>query len=140
MFTLTKSFHFAAAHRLMHHEWVCHNVHGHNFVVTLTLCCEEITDTKTWFTYDHKLLKPFIQWVEEQYDHAFLTEQWDEIGEFLQNKGHKVVFFPFPPSTELLAQHLANDFDRIIQLPEWVFLQELHIQETPTAGASWRRG
>ena len=75
MFTLTKSFHFAAAHRLMHHAGVCTNVHGHNFVVTVTVGCEVITDTKTGFIFDHKLLKPFIQWVEEQYDHAFLTQQ-----------------------------------------------------------------
>lgn len=140
MFTVTKSFHFAAAHRLMYYEWPCRNVHGHNFVVTVTLLGEGITDTQTGFLYDHKLLKPFLQFVEEKYDHAFLTQEWDDIWMFLHDKWHKVVFFPFPPSTELLAQHLASDFLRIMQLPEWVCLHELHIQETPTASASWKRG
>ena len=137
MYTLTKSFHFAAAHRLMEHDWLCYNVHGHNFGVTVTLQCETVTDNKTWFIFDHKLLKPFIKRVEEQYDHAFLTQEWDPIGEFLQSQWHKVVFFPFPPSIENLAQHLAENFASIIILPHGTSLHAVSIQETPTASAQY---
>ncbi len=137
MFTLTKSFHFAAAHRLMHYEWACRFVHGHNFTVTVTIQSENIITQDTWFIIDHKALKPFKDHIQKQYDHAFLTQKWDPIGEYLQQAWHKVVFFDFPPSTELLAQQFAHEFNNTLSLPAWVILSRLYIQETPTAWAWW---
>lgn len=86
MYTIKKTIHFAAAHRLMYYEGACRNIHGHNFFITVTLEAKEITDKKNGFVYDAKLINQFKQVVEEKYDHAFLTQQGDEIGEFLSGK------------------------------------------------------
>jgi 6-pyruvoyltetrahydropterin/6-carboxytetrahydropterin synthase len=137
MYIVTKSFHFSAAHRLMHYDGPCRFVHGHNFIVTVKIGAEQPVDETTWFVYDFKQLKVFTKFVEETYDHAFLTQEGDEIGEYLQTKGHKVVFFSLPPSTENLVKRLFDEFTRLVKLPPGVFLHAVHVQETPTAGVEY---
>lgn len=137
MYTVTKTFHIAAAHRLMHYTWPCRFIHGHNFVITLTLQAPQPVDEANWFVYDFKDLNVFKQFVEQKYDHAFLTQQGDEIGDFLESQWHKVVFFTTPPSTEYFAKKLFNEFLELIVLPEAVTLVSVHVQETPTAWATY---
>lgn len=137
MYTVTKSFHFAAAHRLMYYEGPCRFVHGHNFVVTMTLSAEQPADVANGFVYDFKQLTTFKQFVEEKYDHAFITQLGDEIGEYLCAKGHKFVFLDLAPSTEHLAKQLYDEFNECISLPDGVLLVSIHIQETPTAAAAY---
>lgn len=137
MYTVTKSFHFAAAHRLMHYDGPCRFVHGHNFVVTITLEALQPTDEENGFVYDFKQINTFKQYVEEKYDHAFLTQEGDEIGDYLVSKDHKVIFFTTPPSTEYLAKQLFGEFLATSTLPEGVRLVSIHIQETPAASAAY---
>jgi 6-pyruvoyl-tetrahydropterin synthase len=47
MYFVTKTFHFAAAHRLMHYDGPCRFVHGHNFIVTVKIGAEQPVDEST---------------------------------------------------------------------------------------------
>ena len=136
MYTITKTFHFSAAHRLMQYDGPCRFVHGHNFIITITLQADQPVDQKNGFLVDFKQINIFKEFVEQKYDHAFLTQKDDEIGQYLQSQGHKVVFFDLPPSTEHLAKHFFDEFGHVVTLPQWVSLQNMYIQETPTAWAS----
>lgn len=137
MYTIAKSFHFAAAHRLMHYDGPCRFVHGHNFVVTVTLHTDTETDPRTGFVYDAKLLNAFKDFVEEKYDHAFLTQEGDELWAYLQQQWQKLVFFSSPPSTEHLAKQLYDEFLLYMSLPDTVQLRSVRVQETPTIMAEY---
>ena len=92
-FSITRDFHFAAAHQLqsLGRGHKCARLHGHTYHVELRLTADELTGPG--FVTDFGDLAAFGRFLEENLDHRFLNE-----------------VLPCEPTSELLARYLAEWF------------------------------
>ena len=84
MITITKQFEFAAAHKLPHHEGKCQNVHGHTYLLEITVgkrlkdLLLENADFKNWsskgMVMDFSVLKKIVNEVIDLLDHKYLND------------------------------------------------------------------
>ncbi len=72
MYRIEVKRHFSAAHQLRGYQGKCENLHGHNWVVALTLQAEKTDDSGLAFDFGQakKILKSLLV----ELDHAFLNE------------------------------------------------------------------
>ena len=63
---------FSSAHRLDGYQGACANLHGHNWKVRLSVCCEK-TDP-IGMTIDFKALKKKFEKILSEFDHKYLNE------------------------------------------------------------------
>jgi 6-pyruvoyltetrahydropterin/6-carboxytetrahydropterin synthase len=122
-FTIGKSFRFAAAHQLASlgpgHK--CARLHGHTYEVELLLTAGELTGPG--FVTDFGDLAPFGRFLEENLDHRFLNE-----------------VLPCEPTSELLAQYLAEWFVANLEPEIPGRLTAVRVSETPTSRATFEIG
>ena len=79
---------FSAAHQLKGYEGDCRNMHGHNYMVTVTVVADKLNEIG--IALDFKLLKAAVDKVIAPYDHHNLSELED--------------FKAVNPTSEILAQ------------------------------------
>lgn len=74
MYVISKDFAFSYSHVLhgLPDGHQCARLHGHNAVVRLTLAARDL-DTRG-FVVDYGDLRPFGQWLDEQFDHRHLND------------------------------------------------------------------
>lgn len=74
MFEISKDFEFSASHRLDHlasgHK--CHRLHGHNYVVRLSLAADDLDGDG--FVTDYGVLDQVKRWIDDRIDHRHLNE------------------------------------------------------------------
>lgn len=123
MFTIGKAFSFAAAHHLEHlpADHKCHRVHGHNYTVQVALASDGLDPNG--FVLDYGLLAPFREYVDGTLDHQDLNE-----------------VLGFPPTAELLAQHLHRVATQLLTNANARGFRVLSVvvAETPTTFAEYR--
>lgn len=73
MWRLVIEDNFSAAHALRHYKGKCERVHGHNFVVTITVQGDKLQQD-TQILIDFKTLKNLLKHALEQVDHCLLNE------------------------------------------------------------------
>lgn len=134
MLSITKTFSFNAAHRLQNYQWLCSNVHGHNFVVSLTL---QGDIQPTGMVFDFKDMKPIQERIDTHRDHAFLYEKTDPIGTYLTDQWLKTYLFDWPPTTENICLELIKQLEN--QLDRAQMIYRINIQETAKCSGSWVR-
>lgn len=95
MYRIAKTFTFEAAHHLrdLPEEHKCAHIHGHSYRVEITLESERLT--ATGFVDDFAELKPLGDYIGTSLDHRDLNQVLDD-----------------NPTSELLARHLADWFER----------------------------
>lgn len=107
--SVTRRLEFDAGHRIPDHRSQCRNLHGHRYVLEVTLTGEVVQAPGT---SDNGMLMDFseIKAIAETYivnpwDHAFLVYEGDEtVRAFLQTlPGHKTVVLDRIPTVENLA-------------------------------------
>lgn len=121
MFEVTIQRNFSAAHRLPDIGGQCEELHGHNFLVEVTVASEVLN--KDGLLIDFRLVKEQVDKVLAELDHKYLNE-----------------LEPFKsenPSAENIAKFL---FDRIFP---WASKQKLHLSqvtvwESPNARVTYR--
>lgn len=115
MYTISKEFAFSAAHQLhgLPPEHPCGRLHGHNYVVRLTLRAYSLDDRG--FVVDYGDLKLFQEYINRSLDHRSLNDILDQ------------------PSAENLAKHL---FDWAAAC--WPSVVEVAVSETPKTWAAYR--
>lgn len=71
--TIAKDFTFAASHQLdgLPEEHPCSRLHGHNYVVRLSVIGEVV---EPGFVVDYRELSPFKDMLDRQYDHRHLND------------------------------------------------------------------
>ena len=127
---ITKTFTFNAWHRLLNYDGVCSNVHGHNYLVEVTLSWE-LNDQ--WIIFDFKELKPIKTRIDSHRDHAFIYESWDPIGEIITSQWLKTYTLTTPPSTENLCLELISQLEKHHERAKMIC--EIVIWETPKCKA-----
>jgi 6-pyruvoyltetrahydropterin/6-carboxytetrahydropterin synthase len=107
MHTVTRYHDISCGHRVHGHESKCANLHGHNYRIIFT--CRAPKLDKLGRVIDFSVIKSWLcQWLEENWDHKFLVWERDPMGPVLRELNpNGVVFVPFNPTAENMAEHLV---------------------------------
>jgi len=123
MITITRRFHFEAAHLLPEHEGKCKCLHGHSYKVEITVGGPLKTEgPEGGMVMDFGKLKKVVQSeVLSKLDHTLLNDT-------VPKDFH-------PPTAENLCYHIAG-----ILLKSGIPLRRVRIYETEDSHADWERG
>ncbi|SHI24207.1 6-carboxytetrahydropterin synthase QueD [Pollutimonas bauzanensis] len=114
MTSITRKLEFDAGHRIPDHRSQCRNLHGHRYVLEITLEGEVIAapgQSDNGMVMDFSEIKSIARkHIIDQWDHAFLVFKGDTaVVDFLESlENHKTVIIDSIPTAENLA-HLAFD-------------------------------
>jgi 6-pyruvoyltetrahydropterin/6-carboxytetrahydropterin synthase len=138
---LTKQFRFEAAHALWNYDGACRNIHGHSYVLHVTLAghpLDDPADPKYGMVMDFSRLKKIVnELIIDEFDHALMINAHTPHVEMI-SEGKvfgRVLALPYQPTCE----NLINDFAGRLAtaLPEGVMLHSLRLHETTTSYAEW---
>jgi 6-pyruvoyltetrahydropterin/6-carboxytetrahydropterin synthase len=138
---LTKTFPFEMAHALYGYDGPCKNIHGHSYVLQVTVIGEPLTDAshvKNGMVMDFSDLKKIVkEKIIDDVDHALVLNgdsPHRNLGS-MNETFEKIIFVSYQPTCE----NLLLDFrDRIIKrLPTNVKLQSMRLSETASSYSEW---
>jgi 6-pyruvoyltetrahydropterin/6-carboxytetrahydropterin synthase len=145
--TITRKLEFDAGHRIPDHRSQCRNLHGHRYVLELTLQGDVV---ETEGAPDRGMVMDFadvktlaMQHLVDKWDHAFIVYEGDtQLCRFLDSMpGHKTVVLDRIPTVENLAAVafgiLANVYDAHYGVN--LRLQRVRLYETPNCWADFVR-
>ena len=139
---VTKRFHFEMAHALRCHDGLCAHIHGHSYVLDVTLIGkprQEEDHPKDGMVIDFSALKKLVNTaVVNHYDHALVLHESDRDQ---ANSGHELFgrtrFTPWQPSCENVLLDIVERLQ--MALPDKDGLYGVRLQETATSWAEWGR-
>lgn len=143
MLTITRKLEFDAGHRIPDHRSQCRNLHGHRYVLEITLQGDLV---ETEGAPDRGMVMDFAdvkalasEHLVDKWDHAFLVYEGDtQVRDFLDSMaGHKTVVLDRIPTVENLAavafEILANVYDAHYGVN--LRLHKVRLYETPNCWA-----
>lgn len=144
---ITRKLEFDAGHRISTHNSQCRHLHGHRYVLEITLSGDIIADegvAEQGMVMDFSKVKRIAQSVlVDQWDHAFLVYVQDTVVvEFLKTiKDHKTVILDVQPTAENLATIAFDMLDQAYQdsYGNHLRLEQVRLYETPNCWADARR-
>ncbi len=133
----------STGHRVVGHENKCRHLHGHNYRIHFV--CEAHQLDSVGRVIDFGVIKEKLcMWVENYWDHKFLAWEQDPVmkvacehmnmDEFFNPS---VVFVPFNPTAENMAQHLVEVIGPQQLAGTGVTLVSVRIEETAKCSASF---
>jgi 6-pyruvoyltetrahydropterin/6-carboxytetrahydropterin synthase len=143
MITITRKLEFDAGHRIPDHKSQCRNLHGHRYVLEITLIgkvIEQEGSSDNGMIMDFSDVKSIAhQHLVDVWDHAFLVYAKDTpVRDFLNSlPNHKTVVIDRIPTVENLAQ-TAFDILQAAFIDRYgtgLRLQKLVLHETPNCWA-----
>ncbi len=143
MISVTRRLEFDAGHRIPDHRSQCRNLHGHRYVLEITLTGDVVQtpgQSDTGMVMDFSDIKRIAKsHVVDVWDHAFLVYEGDTVvRDFLAAlPGHKTVVLDRIPTAEnlaaiifdLLAPHYQNAYGPHLKLTR------VRLYETPNCWA-----
>ncbi len=143
MLTITRKLEFDAGHRIPDHRSQCRNLHGHRYVLEITLRGDVV---ETEGASDRGMVMDFadvkslaMDHLVSRWDHAFLVFEGDtRVREFLESMSdHKTIVLDRIPTVENLA---AIAFDILAKIYDAHYgvnlrLQQVRLYETPNCWA-----
>lgn len=142
---VTKRFHFEMAHALHCHDGLCANIHGHSYVLDVTLegtPRQENGHPKNGMVIDFSELKKLVnRAVISDYDHALVLQEQDR-GQVQVVAGQaglfgRTRFTPWQPSCENVLLDIVARLREALPAP--AMLAAVRLQETATSWAEWAR-
>jgi 6-pyruvoyltetrahydropterin/6-carboxytetrahydropterin synthase len=138
---VTKEFRFEAAHALMGYDGPCKNVHGHSYILTVTVIGIPVSNrssAKLGMVMDFGDLKKIIKKnIIDPFDHALLLNS-EVSNQELQNFGDpftNIVLLPYQPTSENFLLDFAKKIGAL--LPDGVKLHNMRLRETANSYAEW---
>lgn len=138
---VTKIFRFEMAHALWGYDGLCKNIHGHSYVLKVTVVGSPIEDTgntKLGMVIDFGDLKRIVnKHIVDVYDHSLIlnekapTHKFQDTAEMFDRKA----WFDFQPTAENLVVYFAGILQE--KLPESVRLHSIRLYETVNSYAEW---
>ncbi len=138
---LTRQFRFEAAHALYNYDGPCKNIHGHSYLLFVTVKgepVEDINNPKHGMVIDFGVLKKIVhELIVDPLDHALLVNGDTPHGEMLEKTEllGKVVAVPYQPTCENMIHDFAHKLKAA--MPSGVSLHSLRLHETTTSYAEW---
>lgn len=135
MITCTRHHDFSAGHRVSMHESKCRHLHGHNYRIHFTCSTDDLDCIGRVIDFGF-IKSEMCQWLEDNWDHRLILWEKDPLNLHLGDSEHKkqlgVVFVPFNPTAENMAQFLLyKDW----ALPHGVTLTKVVVEETRKCSA-----
>lgn len=90
MFEITVKTDFAAAHRLNNYHGACENLHGHNFIVEVSVLCNKLDNS--YIAIDFRELKKIVKNIVSRLDHTYLNDH-----DYFKNTN---------PTSEMIAKYI----------------------------------
>jgi len=138
---VTKEFRFEMAHVLQNYDGPCRNIHGHSYVLYVTVSGTPSADhesTTNGMVIDFGELKRLVEKeIVDKYDHSIAVagfmpeEKLKEYKRLFEN----LIVEPYQPTCENLVAGFAAALKD--KLPSDVRLHSLKLYETATAYAEW---
>jgi 6-pyruvoyltetrahydropterin/6-carboxytetrahydropterin synthase len=140
---ITRRLEFDAGHRIPDHKSQCRHLHGHRYVVEITLSGEIIDkagDAANGMVMDFSHVKGLaMQHLVDEWDHAFLVYKGDRVVvDFLDTlPGHKTVVLDRVPTAENLARIAFDRLDGVYRdtYGNHLRLERIRLYETPNCWA-----
>ena len=136
---ITKEFRFEGAHALMNYNGKCKNIHGHSYILYVTVVGEAKTDPNgpdNGMVIDFKLLKDIVNKnVIDKFDHALVLEEGTPLSNELSTEYPNVYLTNFRPTTENLICFFAQTIKE--NLPQEINLYSLKLHETASSYIEW---
>jgi 6-pyruvoyltetrahydropterin/6-carboxytetrahydropterin synthase len=144
---ITRKFEFDAGHRISTHASKCRNLHGHRYVLEITLSGCIIADAdvpEQGMVMDFSEVKRIAkEALVDQWDHAFLVYAGDtRVLQFLRSlEEHKTVVLTVQPTAENLALIAFGILDRAFddKYGNRLRLEHVRLFETPNCWADISR-
>lgn len=139
--SVTKRFEFDSAHRLPNHQGLCRNIHGHRYVLDVTvrgpLAITAGNSDEGMVIDFHDLKKMVNEQVVGPWDHALLLYKNDPILQGTQAfDEQKLVLMENIPTAENMAVEIHNNLKQAFSLlssDRPIKLEKIRLYETPTA-------
>ncbi len=140
---ITRRLEFDAGHRIPDHKSQCRHLHGHRYVVEITLAGDIINregDAANGMVMDFSEVKDIAKkYVVDAWDHAFLAYSGDRaIVDFLATlPDHKTVILDRVPTAENLARIAFDILDAAYRdtYGNHLRLRQVRLYETPNCWA-----
>ncbi len=140
---ITRKLEFDAGHRISTHHSQCRHLHGHRYVIEITLSGNIISDegvAEQGMVMDFSEVKRIAKSVlVDQWDHAFLVYSGDtRVFQFLQSiEGHKTVVLDVQPTAENLVSIAFKILDAAYRdsYGNHLRLEHVRLFETPNCWA-----
>lgn len=138
---LSKEFRFEMAHALWNYDGLCKNIHGHSYILRVTVIGTPISDdehVKNGMVMDFGDLKKIVhEQIVDKLDHAIVLSHKSpySLVQDLPQMGDRHLVTPYQPTCE----NMLIDFAARIksQLPVNVALHSLRLHETASSFAEW---
>jgi 6-pyruvoyltetrahydropterin/6-carboxytetrahydropterin synthase len=132
---ISKEFRWEMGHRLPNHDGLCKNIHGHSYKMIVEIEGEVNESGMIIDFYDlGKIIKPLI----EQYDHAFLCWEKDEVvRSFLEKNNMKRVIVDYQSTVENICEDFIKRIQQELQKIKGNIFKALTVKvsETPNSVA-----
>jgi len=136
---VTKEFHFEMAHALYNYDGPCRNIHGHSYVLLVTVIgtpLQNSSDPKQGMVIDFGDLKRIVnKEIVTVFDHALVIYKNAEFTQHNHQMFSNTIYVDYQPSCE----NMVADYARRIKplLPSRIKLFSLRLYETATSYAEW---
>ncbi len=138
---LTKEFRFEMAHALWNYDGLCKNVHGHSYILFVTVKGEpiaDVTNPKLGMVMDFGDLKRIVNSeIVDKLDHALvLNKEVPNVEQLnITHMFDRFFLLDYQPTCENMIVDFAERIKK--HLPENVELYSLKLHETATSFAEW---
>lgn len=138
---LTKEFRFEASHALWHYDGLCKNIHGHSYILQVTVIGTPIQDTnhtKLGMVMDFGDLKKIVkEEIVDSYDHSVVLNRKAPYQPLIEVEEmfKRIHVLEYQPTCENMVVDFASKINS--RLPQGVELFSIRLYETATSYAEW---
>lgn len=138
---LTKQFGFETAHSLLNYDGLCKNIHGHSYILFVTVIGEPLKDDnnpKNGMVMDFGDLKKIVkEEIVDVYDHSYVIYKKADFKplEQLKDMFDRHIITDYQPTCENMVSDFAEKIMK--RLPADVKLHSIKLHETATSFAEW---
>jgi len=133
IFSCSITVHFDAAHRVIGHKGKCVDLHGHRYVLEVSIRARQLD--QLGMVIDFSDLKQIIYgWINQNFDHTVILSTNDqELGEAISKiTKQKIYYLPYNPTAENIAYHFKHDILKNILNMQDLRIGKVRLYETPS--------
>jgi 6-pyruvoyltetrahydropterin/6-carboxytetrahydropterin synthase len=129
------------AHALWGYDGLCKNIHGHSYVLKITVSgspIEDTSDRKLGMVIDFGDLKRVVnKYIVDVFDHSLILNEKAPVDKFtdVSEMFDRKTWFDFQPTAENLVIYFAGILQN--QLPLKIKLHSVRLYETVNSYAEW---
>lgn len=136
---ITKEFRFEGAHSLLNYDGKCKHIHGHSYILYVTVKGKINIDSsspKTGMVVDFSDLKSIVNKnIVDIFDHALVLNKKSPITDLISDNYKNVIVVDFQPTSENLVCYFANILKE--KLPNSIELFSIRLYETASSFVEW---